>query len=128
APVGEIAETLSPVVAAAAEPVVDVVASGGDVLLDNLPTVSSLDDLFSGGGYTQYGLELQISLEGGEPGTLPDVSIDVSAQPSQTDVALQTDLDGANIVVGGIQTLGMNILPPATLEGLGLRGLGDLWG
>jgi|GEM_PF-3886156 len=128
APVGEIAETLSPVAPSATEPVVDVVASSGSVLLEGLPAVSSLDDLFSGGGYTQYGLELQVSLEGGELSALPDASIEVSAQPSQTDVALQTDLDGANSVAGSVQTLGMNILPPSPLEGLGLRGVGDLWG
>jgi len=108
----------------------EILASGGSVLLEELPVISdiSLDDLFSGGGYTDYGLELQVTVATEPEGGAPDASVSASASPSDTELALQTDLDSPGLIEGTVQALGNNIALPSALEGLGLRGLGDLWG
>jgi hypothetical protein len=155
AAVADVTETLEPVIDEAVAPVIEtaseltgtlgdatdplsgaladageVLASGGSVELEELPVVSdiTLDDLFSGGGYTDYGLELQVSVESGPDGGAPDATVTASASPTDTDVALATDLDSAGLISGTVETLGVNITSPSISDGLGLRGLGDLWG
>jgi hypothetical protein len=151
--VGEVVETLDPVIDAAVAPVIEtaseltgtldnatdplsgaladageVLASGGSVELEELPVVGdiALDDLFSGDGYTDYGLELQVGVESSPDGGAPDAT--ATASPTDTDVALGTDLDSAGLISGTVETLGVNVASPSISDGLGLRGLGDLWG
>jgi len=96
----------------------DLLASGGSVVLQELPVISSiaLDNLFVGGSYSDYNLELQSTSQNATTVSESAMDIDAAIQDDQTGIALdQSDA----------QTQSPIIALPSILDEIALRGLGD---
>jgi hypothetical protein len=105
----------------------DALASGGTVVLQELPVVSNIavDDLFIGGGYTAYNLELQITVQTGTENASQGATVGVSESPMDNEIAIQGDHGSISSDQGDVQAHGLTIALPSILDEIALRGLGD---
>jgi hypothetical protein len=96
----------------------DIVASGGSIVLPELPPIGTLrvDDLFSGGSYTQYNLALGAGTSvANSHGTGHSAStIDILLGDQHSDSGSHEHHHGASAIV------------PSALEELHLRGIDGL--
>jgi hypothetical protein len=130
--VAPVVQVLDPVLESVVAPVVDVlnpvletvaVASPGSIVFQDAPAAGSAapDDLFAGGGYTDYNLALQtgISLSLPSPGA---ILLDTAAQAEESLSAITANATSSE---QGGQGNAQPIAIPSVLEEMGLRGLGD---
>jgi hypothetical protein len=101
------------------------VSSGGTIAFPDLTSanVHQLDDLFTGGRYTDYGLTLQSDVNSGVTAIADALNNDADGSTSSSPIDSPTDSQGSALAPGAQDVDVSSVNLPSTIEELGVRDL-----
>jgi hypothetical protein len=101
------------------------VSSGGTIAFPDLTSanVHQLDDLFTGGRYTDYGLTLQSDVNSGVTAIADALNNDADGSTSSSPIDPPTDSQGSALAPGAQDVDVSSVNLPSTIEELGVRDL-----